>query len=141
MKLQEAISHTSECFDRMSDVYLSVVFDEWAIVGLLDKAGKVLHYTGPRKSEFIENFGKDAELIRKELKNPEHGYGDFVFERHASGTTFDAFIVLGEGIYLICNNTSKSMQTITSNSHWLAAQKIFVELSDDIRSNPVNNPM
>lgn len=141
MTLPEVTSRITQCFARMNDVYLGTVFDEWAVVGLLDRTGKVLHYEGPRKAEFVENFSRDVGLMRQELKNPDHGYGDFVFERHGSGTHFDAFVVLGEGIYLICNNIKESMQTLTSNPHWLSAQKVFVELTDAVRSNPVNNPM
>ena len=57
--------------------------------------------------------------------------------RHAGGTRFDAFLVLGRGFYLICNNTRQSMDAITKDSRWLAAQIPFVELSDKIRANPV----
>ena len=46
-------------------------------------------------------------------------------------------MVLGQGVYLICNNTHASMDDITKDSRWFGAQVPFVELSDKIRENPV----
>jgi hypothetical protein len=46
-------------------------------------------------------------------------------------------MVTGEVSYLICNNIAKSMDAITSNELWLAAQVPFVELSEKFRSNPL----
>ena len=46
-------------------------------------------------------------------------------------------MVLGRGLYLICNNTSESMDSIAKNPRWLNAQVCFAELSDRIRANPL----
>jgi hypothetical protein len=46
-------------------------------------------------------------------------------------------MVLGEGLYLICNNTADSMEGITQEPRWIEAQVPFVELSDKIRSHPL----
>ena len=75
--------------------------------------------------------------MRGELESRQFGVGDFEFARHASGTRFDAFLVMGRGFYLICNNTRASMDAITKDPRWLVAQVPFVELSDKFRSNPV----
>jgi len=53
------------------------------------------------------------------------------------GTGFESFLVLGKGIFLICNNTFQSMDGITQDPLWLGAQVPFVELSDKIRGDPV----
>ncbi|MEY2465728.1 MAG: hypothetical protein QOD03_249, partial [Verrucomicrobiota bacterium] len=48
-----------------------------------------------------------------------------------------AFIVLGDGLYLICNNTDASMEDITKDPKWLNAQVPFAELSDKIGLDPL----
>jgi hypothetical protein len=46
-------------------------------------------------------------------------------------------MVVGRGIYLICNNTVQSMDSITKDPLWLGAQVPFVELSEKFRANPL----
>jgi len=46
--------------------------------------------------------------------------------------------VLGAGLYLICNNTRETMDTIAKNPRWLAAQVPFAGLADTLRANPLN---
>jgi hypothetical protein len=53
------------------------------------------------------------------------------------GTGIEAFLVLGPGLYLICNNTRESMDSITKNSRWLSAQIPFAEMADQVRANPL----
>lgn len=67
----------------------------------------------------------------------KNNVGDFEFARHGVGTGFEAFMVLGEGIFLICNNTVQSMDGITQDPLWLGAQVPFVELSDKVREEPL----
>ena len=43
----------------------------------------------------------------------------------------------GRWIFLICNNTHESMDTITKNPRWLKAQVPFADLSEKIRPNPL----
>ena len=137
MTLDEASFSIRACVDQMNARYTKTVFDEWAVVSLNDKPGRILAYTGPRKDDFQKNFASDLDALSEELSSREFGVGDFEFARHAGGTHFDAFLVLGRGFYLICNNTRQSMDTIAKDSRWLAAQIPFVELSDRIRANPV----
>jgi hypothetical protein len=46
-------------------------------------------------------------------------------------------MVIGEGLYLICNNTALTMDMIAKEPSWLAAQKPFVELSEKFCQNPL----
>jgi len=121
----------------MNSRYKKVVFDEWAVVSLAHKKSRILDYTGPRNDDFLKNFANDLGALRTELLRPHHGVGDFEFARHGVGTLFEAFMVLTDGIYLICNNTANSMDGITGDNHWLDAQVPFVELSDKVRSDPL----
>src|SRR5262245_41085272 len=100
MTLTQATTLVKQCADQMNTLYDSVVFDEWAIVSLAEKEGKVLSYTGPRRDDFHKNFLNDMGALRAELRGAKQIVGDFDFARHASGTRFDAFLVLGTGIYL-----------------------------------------
>ena len=98
---------------------------------------RVLDYTGPRNDDFLKNFAGDFGGLRGELRDANYGAGDFVFARHGVGTGFEAFMILGQGIYLICNNTHGSMDSITKDPRWLNAQVPFAELGETIRSSPV----
>lgn len=137
MTLDHALELIKSCAGQMDARYKKVVFDEWAIISLAEKKGRVLAYLGPRKEGFQKNFLTDAGALRAGLLTQKHNVGDFEFARHGIGTGFEAFLVLGEGIYLICNNTVQSMDGITQDPHWLAAQVPFVELSDNFRADPL----
>ena len=137
MTLEEASKLIRACASQMNDRYGKVVFDEWAVVSLIHHKARIVSYTGPRNDAFLKNFANDLGALRAELLDSKYTTGDFEFARHGVGTGFEAFMVLGEGIYLICNNTVQSMDAISKDPRWLGAQVPFVELSDKVRSDPV----
>jgi hypothetical protein len=137
MTLDHATRLIKACAEQMNARYKKTVFDEWAIVSLADNKGRLLAYIGPRKAGFQKNFLADAGSLRAGLLAEEYSTGDFEFARHGIGTGFESFMVLGKGTYLICNNTVQSMDGITQDPLWLAAQVPFVELSDQFRSDPL----
>lgn len=137
MTLDQASKLIKACAEQMNARYKKTVFDEWAIVSLGEKKGRLLTYIGPRKQGFQENFLADAGPLRSGLLAAEANLGDFEFARHGVGTGFEAFMALGQGIFLICNNTVQSMDNITQDPLWLSAQVPFVELSDQVRGDPV----
>ena len=121
----------------MTSHYGSPVFDEWVVVSLVENRAKVLAYTGPRNDDFLKNFARDLGALRSALVGGGYGPGDFEFARHGTGTGYEVFLVVGTGLYLICNNTSESMESITKNPRWLGAQVPFAELSEKVRANPL----
>ena len=137
MTLDEAYSLIAASLDHMNARYGNTVFDEWVVLSLHEKTGRLLSYHGPRKDDFQKNLASDLDALFEELEDRQLGVGDFEFARHASGTRFDAFLILGRGFYLICNNTRASMDLIAKDPRWLAAQVPFVELSDKVRANPI----
>jgi len=137
MNLDEAIKQVGDCAARMNELYGKVVFDEWAIVSLAQHKARVLAYGGDRNDVFLQNFASDLGPLRNELLNDKYGIGDFEFARNGAGTKFEAFMVVGEGIYLVCNNTGSSMSEIAKDTRWLQAQVPFAELSDKVRSRPL----
>ena len=137
MTLEAASQLIRACASQMNDRYGKIVFDEWAVVSLIHHKARILSYTGPRNDVFLKNFANDLGALRAELLDAKYTVGDFEFARHGVGTGFEVFLVLGEGIYLICNNTTQSMDAISKDSRWLGAQVPFVELSDKVRSDPV----
>jgi hypothetical protein len=124
----------------MAAHYGKTVFDEWAVVSLAENRARVLAYVGPRNDDFLKNFAKDLGSLRSELLGADYGVGDFAFERHGAGTRFEVFMVLGLAIYLICNNTSESLDTIAKDPRWLNAQVPFAELGDQMRMSPLQFP-
>ena len=141
MTLDEANKLIRGCAERMNELYGKVVFDEWAMVSLLQHRARILAYDGPRKEDFQKNFATDVQDLRAELLSNRHHLGDFEFARHGFGTKLEAFVVVGDGLYLICNNTAQSMSGITKDPLWLSAQVPFVEMSDRFRSDPLVFPL
>ena len=123
--------------EQMDLLYGKTVFDEWAVISLAENRARVLAYTGPRNDDFLKNFANDLGTLRAELLDTNYGTGDFAFARHATGTRFEAFMVLGLAIYLICNNTHDSMDNIAREPRWLKAQVPFAELGDKLRAEPL----
>ena len=121
----------------MNDLYGRVVFDEWVVISLAKQRARILFYAGPRNDDFLKNFASDLGSLRAGLLNSNYNIGDFEFSRHGVGTGFEAFVVLGDGIYLICNNTQASMEDITKDPKWLNAQVPFAELSETVRPDPL----
>ena len=137
MTLDEAISQIKSCAKEMDARYGNIVFDEWAVLSLAENKARVLSYHGPRNDDFLKNFVKDLGALRAELLTESYGAGDFEFARHGAGTGFESFMALGRALYLICNNTVQSMDTIAHDPQWLGAQVPFVELSEQVRADPL----
>jgi len=137
MTIDQAVKQIQSCADQMNDRYQKVVFDEWAVVSLEEHKGRLLAYFGPRKTGFQKNFLADAGPLRTGLLRQQWNVGDFEFARHGVGTSFESFMLLGRDIFLICNNTVQSMDSISKDPLWLSAQVPFVELSDKFRQDPV----
>lgn len=138
MVFEDALKLVKNCADRMNTMYGKVVFDEWVVLSVSeDKQGKILSYCGPRKDDFVKNFGADLGELRHKLFGHEYHAGDFEFARYGSGTAFEAFMVIGEGVYLFCNNTNETMDGISKDARWLNAQLPFLELAEKFQKNPV----
>jgi hypothetical protein len=137
MTLDEIGGQIKACAEQMNVRYGGVVFDEWAVVSLAENRAHVLVYTGPRNDDFLENFVRDLGSLRSALLGGQYGAGDFEFSRHGIGTGIEAFLALGNGFYLICNNTRESMDGIAKNPRWLGAQVPFAEFAEKVRANPL----
>jgi hypothetical protein len=138
MTLDELCGKIKACAEQMNTRYGGVVFDEWVVVSLDHNRARILHYIGPRNDEFLHNFVKDLGALRTSLLGDQYGPGDFEFARHGVGTGIESFLVLGHGLYLVCNDTRKSMDEIAKNPRWLEAQVPFAELAETIRGNPLS---
>jgi hypothetical protein len=137
MTLEEICGQIKTCAGQMNSRYGGVVFDEWVVVSLERNRARILHYTGPRNDDFLKNFVGDLGGLRTSLLDAAYGAGDFEFARHGVGTGIEAFLVLGPGFYLICNNIKASMDGIAKNPRWLGAQVPFAELAERVRANPL----
>ncbi len=137
MTLEQAKQLIQSCAKQMHEQYKKSVFDEWAIVSLAEKKGRLLAYLGPRKADFQKNFLADADALRAGLFAQREEPGEYEFARHGIGTKFEAYLVLGRGLFLICNNTEQSMEGITKDPLWLSAQVPFVEMTEKFRQDPL----
>lgn len=137
MKLEQAVGVIRAHLDQMNERYGKTVFDEWAVVAVFDRKGLILHYVGARRDDLQATFAEDIRYFKTEMLSGRQFIGHFDFSPDASGQVYDAYVVLGEGCFLICNNTAQSMAGITKDTRWLAAQVPFAELSDVFRSDPL----
>ncbi len=128
------------CAARMDAHYGQTVFDEWVVVSLRQQQASILGYVGPRTDAILKHFTDDLGPLRMALLNGSYQVGDFEFARQGKGTKFEAFMTLGDGVYLICNNTQFTMDDIAKNPNWLTAQVPFAELSDRLRASPLVHP-
>lgn len=138
MTLKQATKLIESCAEQMDARYKKAVFDEWAVISLADRKGRLLAYIGPRKEGFQRNFLADVGALRAGLLSEDYSVGDFEFERHGVGLAFESFMVVGKGTYLICNHTVQSMDGISKDPLWLGAQVPFVELSEKFRADPLD---
>jgi hypothetical protein len=139
MTLEEIRGKIKDCAARMNAAYGATVFDEWSVVSLELEHARILYYTGPRNDEFLKNFVADLGTLRAALLDDKFGAGDFEFSRQGVGTRHEAFLVLGKDLFLICNNTRESMETIAKNPRWLKAQVPFVEFAEAVHTNPLGD--
>lgn len=138
MQWNEAINLIQSCGTRMAALYGSSVFDEWAVLKVNGSAS-VGYYMGPRPSEFLANLPRDSAALVREASDRHYSPGEFEFARDAAGTAYDAFLVLGGGCILVCNNVRLSMTEIRQSPAWLKAQVPFVEMTERFRADPLKN--
>lgn len=137
MDLATARQHIQGSLDRMNALYGKPIFDEWAVLSLAAKHGGVLAYTGPRMENFRQNVLTDAAPLRVLTEGRPFAEGDFEFVPEAGGTHYDALLKLGAASFLVCNHTGKTMAEIRADPRWLKAQKVFFELSEKFRADPL----
>jgi len=137
MNFEKASQLVTDCAIQMTRLYGTAVFNELVIVSFVGNREEVVGYVGPRPERVQNDFAQDLHKLKEELFSAKHGIGEFEFARSATGTHFDAFIVVGDWLYLICNNTSLTMDEITKKPEWRQAQVPFVELCDKFRADPL----
>ena len=137
MNLSDAVDRVRKCAQQMNAGYGKTVFDEWALVSLKRGHEKIVHYFGPRRDDFQKNFSGDLGPMRAEFLTLKHAPGHYDFARHSVGTGFEAFVCIGSELYLIFNNTQRSMDDITRDQRWLEAQKAFAELTEHFSGDAV----
>lgn len=137
MILAQALEKVKQASVTMNAQYGRVVFNEWAVVSLQAGRERIVSYEGPRKEDFQKYFGRDLGGLRADVLTTKHEPGHFDFARQAVGTNFEAFVCVGEEMYLICNNTQLTMDQIAGEARWLEAQKTFAALTDSFRADPV----
>jgi hypothetical protein len=137
MKLSTAVDFATRGFARMDKAFKRPLFDEWAIIAVHADAFEVLHYSGYREDQFAKEFADDSIKIRALMSDCLDNPGHFEFVRDAGGTQLDAFIVVGKDHLLICNNGALSINQITKDPMWTAAQEPFLLLAEKFRADPL----
>jgi hypothetical protein len=137
MNLAEARDTVAAALTKMNQAYGQPVFNEWVLVSLRADRGAILAYEGPRAESYKQQFTTDVASMLKELAGHKLGVGDFAFATAAHGTHYDACLRLGDSSYLFCNHTTRTMTEIRATTTWLAAQRLWVELSQKFAADPL----
>ena len=137
MHLPAAQSALTAALARMNAAYQDTVFDEWVVVALDPQRGTIMAYHGPRGDSFRRQFAADVQPLRAAMTARAQAVGDFDFAHDAAGTRYDACLKTGKTSFLFCNNTRKSIDDIRQDPRWLEAQKVFLDLSEKFRADPL----
>lgn len=138
MNLDAAIARIEKSFAKMNEAYRRTVFDELLIVARDEDAVKLLNYEGPREDSIMNSLADETVALRQSRSSDIHpNPGEFDFTREGVGSDFDAYICLGKDLYLLCNNTLKSMEEVTADPNWLAAQGEFLNASQFFTLDPL----
>lgn len=121
----------------MNKAYGGCVFDEWLLCLRNDNGYKLQAYEGPRMGIIQHAVNRDLQPLSALLEENACGVGDFEFVPDGRGTQFDAFVVVGEELVLICNSSDKSMEEIKLAGNWLKAQRPFFTMCEGFRADPL----
>ena len=137
MNLDAALSRIPKSFTKMNDAYRRTVFDEQLIVSRAGGEVKLLSYEGPREDTIMDSLADETVALRQSGSHLNTTPGEFDFTRDGVGSEFDAYICLGVDLFLLCNNTEKSMEEVTADINWLAAQGEFLNASQWFAVDPL----
>ena len=128
MNTTAAIDRIESALINMETVLGETAFDEWAIVKKEDTGWRLVEYGGRRKEGFLAEFNDDIAALKNTLDLANTYVGDSAFSHEGHGSGFDAHMCIGDGLFLLFNNTGKSTGEITANPKWTRAQVHFAEL-------------
>ena len=137
MNLSDARTLITRCAERMDTLGGGVVFDEWAVITLGGGGAKLVAYQGPRVESFRQRFNADIRPLQAELEGRRLEVGEFAFAADAPGTAYDACVRAGPVVYLWWNNTKATLADLRARGSWLPAQKVFADMCEVFRSDPV----
>ena len=137
MNLETARELIRTARQRMDELYLKPVFDEWAIAKLAGGRVEILHYEGAREEKFAQQFHRDSAPLFAAMQDKHYAIGDFEFSLDARGSHFDACVRVGEHTYCFCNNTGETVNDIRTDARWLKAQKPFLDFTERFRADPL----
>lgn len=107
------------------------------IVWMAGNHRDIVHYTGPRFDK-ASDFQRDLQPLKSIIQGKQYHVGDLEFARDAEGTLFDVLLMAGDEVFVIFNNTEKSLLAIAANTEWKTAQIPLVKLGDQFSSDPVS---
>lgn len=145
MNIPAAIDRIESALIRMETALGETAFDEWALVsktptnpdGSIQGGWKLVEYGGSRKEGFLADFNADMAALKNTLDLSNTYVGDSAFSHEGHGSGFDAHMCIGENLFLLLNNTTKSTGEITSNPKWTSAQIYFAELLEAFIADPI----
>jgi len=139
MNCSEAVEKVERALSEMTTMLGEAVFDEWVLVKRLPKGWQVLNYAGAREAAFRKEFPADIAAMKATVLDFSKTYvGDSAFSYEGHGSGFDAYMCVGEGIFLFLNNVHKSTTEITQDPKWKQVQVHYATLLESFVSDHVS---
>lgn len=138
MNVEKMEGLVGKTLDRMAAICNEPVFDEWALVSLTDTGLSLVEYNGERYDDFLASFSEDFSALKTVFDAQLPGIGEFAFSYEGAGTGFDAFVCVGNNLFLLFNNTQKSTTEIAQSAGWKASQVAFVELCERFMQDSID---
>jgi len=124
------------CLIDADAAYGDTIFDEWMIVWMAGSHRDIVHYSGPR-FEKATDFQRDMQPLKTSIQGKHYHVGDLEFARDAEGTYFDMLLMAGSDVFIIFNNTEKSLSEISAISEWTDAQLPLAKLGEQFHADQV----
>ena len=135
MKLAEARKWIQLCLIEADAAYGDTVFDEWMIVQVAGLSRDIVYYSGPRYDK-TANFQEDLVSLKRRMQAQYH-VGDLEFAHDGEGPAFDMVVIAGKELFVVLNNTSKSLKGLALCSTWANAQLPLVKMAEHFHSDPL----
>jgi hypothetical protein len=139
MDIGNAVKRVRKTCDQLNLQAGRTIFNEWALVEIHGDQWGVHAYQSPREEDFQKNFGSDVKELSDLLHPDEMTPGDFDFIRDGYGTKFDAYLCIGDHLFVLFNNTRETTDQFSSCPNWKLAMKRFERLMESFMTDPVSH--
>lgn len=137
MTKEEAIKQIEHTLEDLNNQIKYTIFNEWILISVTPRSWDILKYSGPRQSEFFSHLSEDLTSVHQKMNDLNPIPGEFDFSYEGYGKAFDAYMCIGEKLYILFNNTLKNADEIKAHINWKKAERKIRNLQQKFMDDPV----